>query len=159
MVHTILADLHNETHADDFLKVLCSYAEDPMGGGGPLSAYTISHLVPELKLLSNHVLILCYVDEQIAGLCNCFIGFSSFKAKPLLNIHDFAVLPAFRGKGLSKHMLDKAEAVAHEKGCCKLTLEVLEHNTKAKRVYTSFGFSGYELNPEVGKAVFWEKPL
>jgi len=159
MVNTIIADLHNKSHADDFMTVLSSYAEDPMGGDEPLSAYTVEHLVPQLKILSNHILILCYVDQNIAGLCNCFIGFSSFKAMPLLNIHDFAILPSFRNKGLSKYMLEKAEAVAVSKGCCKMTLEVLENNSRAQKVYKIFGFKGYELNPEMGRAVFWEKSL
>lgn len=159
MTETIIADLTNERHAADFMNVLAAYAEDPMGGGGPLSEYTLQNLIPKLKEVKNHILVLCYVDQEIAGICNCFIGFSSFKAKPLINIHDFAILPIFRGKGLSKPMLDKIESIAKEKGCCKLTLEVLENNDKAKRVYQRFGFEGYELNPEMGKAIFWEKPF
>jgi len=159
MIQTILADLTNENHATDFMTVLSAYAEDPMGGGGPLSDYTVQHLIPALREVSNHLLVLCYVDQEIAGICNCFVGFSSFKAKPLINIHDFAILPRYRGQGLSKNMLDKIESIAVEKGCCKLTLEVLENNDKAKRVYERFGFEGYELNPDMGKAVFWEKGL
>ncbi len=43
--------------------------------------------------------------------------------------------------------------------CCKLTLEVLEGNHIAQAAYTKFGFSGYELDPEMGRALFWEKKL
>jgi len=159
MTETIIADLNNEKHASDFMHVLSNYAEDPMGGGAPLSNYVKEHLVSKLKEQQNNVIVLCYVDGQIAGISNCFIGFSSFKAKHLLNIHDFAILPTFRGQGLSKHLLDKTEEIAKEKDCCKLTLEVLENNNKAKRVYQAFGFEGYELNPAMGKAIFWQKEL
>ncbi len=159
MIKTIIADLANDQHAKDFLNVLCNYAEDPMGGGGPLDPDVIKRLVPALQKQQTNLIILCYVDDQIAGISNCFFGFSSFKAKPLINIHDFAILPAFRGQGLSKHMLNKVEAVARETDCCKITLEVLEHNDRAKHVYKVFGFEGYELNPEMGKAVFWAKDL
>jgi len=44
-------------------------------------------------------------------------------------------------------------------GCCKLTLEVLEGNTVARAAYQACGYSGYELNPEIGKALFWQKKL
>lgn len=159
MIETIIADLHNDAHASDFMQVLSSYAEDPMGGGGPLSDHTQSNLVEALKQQASNFIVLCYVDGEIAGISNCFYGFSSFKAKPLINIHDFAILPAFRGKGLSKHLLDKVETIATENDCCKITLEVLENNHRAKKVYLAFGFEGYELNPAMGKAVFWQKDL
>jgi ribosomal protein S18 acetylase RimI-like enzyme len=55
--------------------------------------------------------------------------------------------------------LQSAEQIAIELGCCKLTLEVLEHNYIAQKAYRSFGFAGYELNPNMGKALFWEKKL
>ncbi|MFT5906124.1 MAG: ribosomal protein S18 acetylase RimI-like enzyme, partial [Cryomorphaceae bacterium] len=42
---------------------------------------------------------------------------------------------------------------------CKITLEVLSKNEVAKSAYQKFGFSGYELDPEAGKALFWEKPI
>lgn len=159
MVRTLIADLGNQDHVRDFMKVLESYAIDPMGGGGPLSTYTKENLIPELRKLSTSIIVLCYVDDEIAGIANCFLGFSSFKAKPLINIHDFAILSKFRGQGLSKNLLDKVEEIAKEKKCCKITLEVLENNHRAKHVYQIFGFEGYELNPEAGKAVFWQKNI
>jgi ribosomal protein S18 acetylase RimI-like enzyme len=159
MIHTIIADLTKPQHAIDFMVVLSDYAKDPMGGGEALPSYVKENLVAKLLEQQNNVIVLCYVDNEIAGISNCFYGFSSFKAKSLINIHDFAILPAHRGKGLSKHLLDKVEEIALENDCCKITLEVLENNAKAKRVYQSFGFEGYELNPEMGKAIFWQKVL
>lgn len=159
MVSTIIADLHNPKHADDFMQVLSAYAEDPMGGGEALSEYTRVNLIDRLKEQQNNFIVLCYVDEEIAGISNCFYGFSSFKAKALINIHDFAILPKYRGMGLSKHLLDKVESCARENNCCKITLEVLENNHRAKKVYLKFGFEGYELNPDMGKAIFWQKNL
>lgn len=99
------------------------------------------------------------VDSQPAGLVVCLEGFSTFACKPLLNIHDAIVALPYRGRGLSKLLLQKAEEIAFDLGCCKLTLEVLEGNHVAQSAYKAFGFSGYELNPEMGKALFWEKKL
>ena len=41
----------------------------------------------------------------------------------------------------------------------KLTLEVLEGNSVAQSAYRAFGFEGYELDPQMGKALFWQKKL
>jgi len=157
MIETIIADLNNAQHVSDFMLVLNNYAEDPMGGGAALSDYAKENLIPLLQSVENNRIVLCYVKGQIAGIANCLFTISSFKAKRVLNIHDFAILPEFRGQGLSKLMLGKVEQIAAENGCCKLTLEVLENNHRAKKVYKTFGFEGYELNPEMGKAIFWEK--
>jgi ribosomal protein S18 acetylase RimI-like enzyme len=86
-------------------------------------------------------------------------GFSTFACQPLLNIHDVIVSLPYRGRGLSKLMLQLAEQIAIDSGCCKMTLEVLEHNYIAQKAYRSIGFDGYELNPAMGKALFWEKKL
>ena len=40
-----------------------------------------------------------------------------------------------------------------------LTLEVLEGNKVAQAAYRASGFAGYELDPEVGRAMFWQKKL
>jgi ribosomal protein S18 acetylase RimI-like enzyme len=102
---------------------------------------------------------MCYVDRKPAGLVNCFEAFSTFKCKPIINIHDVTVNSDYRGLGISIKMLNKVEQIALEKGCCKLTLEVLEGNTVAKKAYTKFGFAGYKLDPGHGKAEFWEKAI
>jgi hypothetical protein len=60
---------------------------------------------------------------------------------------------------LSKLLLQEVEEIALDLGCCKLTLEVLEGNHVAQSAYKAFGFSGYELNPKMGKTLFWEKKL
>jgi ribosomal protein S18 acetylase RimI-like enzyme len=77
----------------------------------------------------------------------------------LLNIHDVIVAEAYRSQGLSRRLLEAVETMARGLGCCKLTLEVLEGNTIAQAAYRSVGFSGYELDPAIGKALFWEKKL
>ena len=56
-------------------------------------------------------------------------------------------------------MLERVEEIALSKGCCKLTLEVLTGNKAAKASYNKFGFVGYELDPNIGRAQFWQKLL
>ncbi len=159
MIDIVKADLSLSAHAKALIQLMDQYALDPMGGGQGLSDEVKANLPTELaKRKSAHV-ILAFVDSQPAGLVVCLEGFSTFACKPLLNIHDVIVALPYRRRGLSKLLLHKAEEIAYELGCCKMTLEVLEGNHVAQSAYKSFGFSGYELNPEMGKALFWEKKL
>ncbi|MCC5612812.1 GNAT family N-acetyltransferase [Nostoc sp. CHAB 5834] len=159
MIEIVEADLSLPAHADAMIQLMDEYALDPMGGGKGLSDYAKANLGAELaKRFAAHV-ILAFVDAEPAGLVVCLEGFSTFACKPLLNIHDVIVALSYRGRGLSKLLLQKAEEIALDLGCCKLTLEVLEGNHVAQSAYKACGFSGYELNPQMGKALFWEKKL
>ena len=141
------------------LQLLDTYASDPMGGGKPLDEAVRQILIPQLKSRNDYLGVIAFCDDKPAGLINAFEGFSTFTACPLLNIHDVIVSPAFRGNGLSQRMMSELEKLARERGCCKLTLEVLSNNTAAQKAYRKFGFSAYELDPEAGQALFWQKPI
>ena len=158
-IEVIIADYLNNQHADDVCFLLNSYAEDPMGGGAPLADFVRKNLALELSKIPHAFSVICYVDNKPAGLINCFEAFSTFKCKPLINIHDIVVLKEYRGLGISQAMLTKVEERAKEKGCCKITLEILEGNQIAKNAYMKFGFEGYELDPRMGKALFWQKMI
>ena len=159
MTDILLADYHNPSHQQAILMLLDAYARDPMGGGEGLGEEVMNTLLPMLAAEPGAFSILAFVDEQPAGLVNCFQALSTFRAKPLINIHDVTVLPEYRGQGLSTAMLNRVEEIARERGCCKLTLEVLEGNEIARSAYGKLGFSGYELDPRLGQALFWEKKL
>ena len=143
----------------DFLSVLNEYARDIMGGGKDLPDATQQNLVPALKKIDHKIILIAYNNSAPIGLANCFLGFSTFKAKPLLNIHDFVVVPSARKKGIARLLLNEIQLKAKEKGCCKITLEVLEGNKRAQKIYKDFGFEGYELDPKMGKAIFLDKEI
>jgi len=158
-IEVISADYQNENHTRDLIDLLNAYALDPMGGGEPLSQYTKENLIEQIRTNPIVFSVLCYVEGKPAGLVNCIEGFSTFAARPLVNIHDVVVLKEFRGLGISTKMLEKVEEIAVDKGACKLTMEVLEGNKVAQSAYRKVGFSGYELDPEQGAALFWQKKL
>lgn len=158
MITITRADYHDPQHGYDIVSLLDAYARDPMGGGQPLSTFTREHLIARLAQYEA-ISLLAYDGEQAVGLLNAFTGFSTFACQPLINIHDLAVLPDYRGRGISLQLLSEVEYIARERNCCKLTLEVLSNNTIAAKAYKTFGFSGYELAPEAGRAEFWEKKL
>lgn len=158
-IEVIQADYANPKHSKEIPELLDAYASDPMGGGKPLEAKVKENLVAELGKLSHAFTVMAYIDGTPVGLANCFEGFSTFACKPLVNVHDIVVLKAFRGHGVSQALLRKVEDIAKAKGCCKMTLEVLSKNEVAKGAYRKFGFSSYELDPQAGTALFWQKSI
>ncbi|MDO5291098.1 MAG: GNAT family N-acetyltransferase [Pseudomonadota bacterium] len=155
-------DYRADTDRAALLMLLDSYARDPIGGGQPLSADTRARLCDDLAahpLAASFIAWAGDAGEQPVGLVNTFEGYSTFKARPLLNVHDIAVLPDWRGRGVGQALLAACEQHARQRGCCKLTLEVLTGNTRALKSYTRFGFAPYTLDPADGQALMMQKWL
>lgn len=159
------ADYANPIHADALVSLLDAYAGDPMGGGEPLSEFAKLNLVAALAARPQAFSVLAFdaVDGtsrvRPIGLVNCIEGFSTFACQPLVNVHDVAVLPEYRGQRVAEKMLALAETIARERGACKLTLEVLQGNAGAIKLYHRIGFANYELDPAMGQAQFLQKWL
>ena len=150
---------HDSSHAAAIFHVLNHYAMDPMGGGEALPSRTNKILVSELMERPWVVTFLALLEDEPVGLLIAMEGFSTFAARPLMNIHDVAVMPGHRGQGIGTALFGAIEEESVARGCCKLTLEVLSGNERAIRVYKGLGYSPYELDPEAGTAQFWEKKL
>jgi ribosomal protein S18 acetylase RimI-like enzyme len=139
-VTTRRANLADPADAAAILRLVDAYARDPRGGGEPLPPAVRERLVPGLAAHPTTCVWLAFEGTEAVGVCVGFIGYSTFRARPLLNIHDLAVLPGQRGRGVGHALLAAAESHARAAGCCKLTLEVQEDNLPARRLYARFGF-------------------
>lgn len=152
-------DYRDPIDAAALVHLLDLYAQDPMGGSAPLSQDTRQRLCADLALRPHATSFIAWLGDSPIGLANCFEAYSTFKAQPLLNIHDLAVHPAHRGQGVGQALLAAVAQHAQAQGCCKLTLEVLTGNAAAMASYSRFGFAGYQLDPAAGHAVFLQKWL
>jgi GNAT superfamily N-acetyltransferase len=153
-MHVSAANLHNPAHQAAIVELLDLYARDPMGGEQPLADEVKAALPERLAALPNCRAFLAWEGELAVGVCIAFLGFSTFQARPLLNLHDVAVRPGHRGGGIGKQLLAAAEAEARRLGCCKLRLEVHSDNLPAQRCYAACGFVAGTPVQE-----FWTKPL
>ncbi len=153
------ADYYSPADAHIAIELLDAYARDPMGGGEPLSRYCRTHLADALASRPDAITLLALDGDQPAGLLNAFEGFSTFYCRPLMNIHDLFVVPEYRNRGLARRLIDRLEELARERGCCKLTLEVLSGNRPAQASYRKAGFAPYRLDEAQGSAGFWQKIL
>lgn len=153
-----LADCADARDAADVVALLDGYARDPMGGGTPLSDAVKARLTGDLAANPHAFSLLARLDDEAVGLANCFVGYSTFAAAPLVNIHDLAVLRSHRGAGIGRALLAAVEAEALKRGACKVTLEVLSGNP-ARHLYEACGYGDYQLDPATGHALFWQKRL
>lgn len=153
------ADYADAGDAAALVMLLDAYASDPAGGGEPLSAFAKVNLVRELGARPQAYSVLAFDGAQPVGLVNCIEGFSTFACRPLVNVHDVAVLASHRGRGIALEMLREAERIARERGAVKMTLEVLSGNAPARKLYQRIGFAGYQLDPAMGTAQFLQKLL
>lgn len=158
-VRVLALDLADARHGGALLALLDHYACDPMGGGAALGAYARTHLVEQLARVPGFHGALAWRDGEAVGLVNTFLGFSTFAARPLLNIHDIVVRADCRGRGIGRALLAWCEDRARERGCCKLTLEVLANNQRALRVYAGAGYAPYQLDPAAGHALLLQKRI
>lgn len=157
-IQVIKADLNSPAHQQAVLSLLDMYCRDPFGASKPLPDQTKQNLISGLQEARS----VCFLASEAAasgevsfvGLALCLPSFSSFRARPILNIHDIAVAPGQRGKGVGQALLQAVEAEARARGCCKVTLEVRADNHVAMSVYRRAGFTSTE--PET---LFWGREL
>lgn len=150
----IPVDFNNEAHVIAFKNLMNAYMEHPMGKSDSITQELADAIIEGLKNHPTYLGIMAVVDDEYVGLANCFENYSTFKAQPLINIHDFIVLPNSRNMGVGKFLLDGIAAVAKQRGCCKVNLEVRHDNTPAMNLYKKVGYA--DCNPPM---YFWEKVL
>ena len=145
------ADLNRADHREGMMAVLNNYASVPHISGKPLPDEVQATLPGRLNEVPGRVVLLAIQVDRVVGVAICFPGFSTFAARPLLNIHDLAVHGDCRGQGVGSLLLAAIDDRARELGCCRVTLEVVEDNPGAKRLYERTGF---RMTQE-----FWRKEL
>ena len=142
-VEIVEADLSSERVIASVVDGIDAYARDPMGGGAPLPEDVRARLGPDLRAHAARgvaTVLLALRDGEAVGIAVCFVGYSTFRARPLLNLHDLAVRSGARGTGAGQALLAAVAVKARALGCCKVTLEVREDNGAARRLYERTGF-------------------
>jgi len=158
-IEIVEADLSREDHQRDVVAMIDAYARDPMGNNGPLPDAVYARMIDGLRATPTALVYLAYAGREAIGIATCFIGFSTFYAQPLINIHDLSIVPGFRGQGAGRLLLGAIERKARSLGCCKITLEVLADNERARRIYEQAGFGGAVYGGNTNGTLFYAKIL
>jgi ribosomal protein S18 acetylase RimI-like enzyme len=154
MAEVRLANLDDPADQAATIELLDMYCRDEFGDSAPLSDEARRNLIPGLKAHGGGKVFLAFANGDAVGLAICLVGFSSFRGRPLINIHDIAVRPESRGRGVGRALLAAISQEAERTGCCKVTLEVRSDNKRAQALYSSEGFVATE--PQTW---FWSKPI
>ena len=140
-IQIVEGDLNQLDHAESFLKLTAAYMADPMGGVEAWNEDQKTTVVKEMKDHPGALILFAKADNEYVGICTCFYAYSTFLAKPLLNIHDIYVEEAYRGNGVGKKLLIAVEEIALKNNCGKITLEVRKDNLNARDLYKTQGFT------------------
>ncbi len=142
-LHIQLADLDNVDDQAAIVTLLDHYSQHEMGSGRPLPDDVKSRLIDGLRAHPmSRIFIARSTVTNVAmpvGLAVCFVGFSTFKAKPLVNIHDLVVHESCRGQGIGGQLIDAVADYSKQLGGCAVTLEVRADNP-ARKLYAKKGF-------------------
>ena len=150
----IECDLSRLEHREAFLALLNCYLKDDMGRGRAVKGARGKKLLKELRAHPAKLILFAKIKDSHVGMAVCFRTYSTFLVRPLLNVHDLIVLPAYRRQGIGRKLMAAVGKKARWLGCGKITLEVRYDNEKARRLYASLGYG--ECCPPMS---FWVKAL
>ncbi|MCM0147052.1 GNAT family N-acetyltransferase [Photobacterium galatheae] len=146
----VYVENENMSHRSQFEVLFHEYASQ-------LSAEIKNTIVSQLFTLPYFHGFMCFVDNKPAGFAVCFESFSSYRAKKVLNIHDFMVSEDSRGQGVGKVLLQGIEQYCCDNDYVKMTLEVDDANVAAKKLYSSCGYEDYQV--ALKGQLHWQKYL
>jgi GNAT superfamily N-acetyltransferase len=113
------------------------------------------------ELAQHGVLVIARIDGEAAA-CGALMVHAAVDGLDVLEVKRMLVLPAFRGRGLSRLVLNRLEKVARQRQMQKLVLMCGPRQPEALRLYESHGFvrrSAYGKHTEHPLSFFYEKTL
>ena len=132
--------------------VAATYPEDEENGIVPTSTQ---------ELAEHGVLVLARVNGATAG-SGALMAHEPVDGLRALEVKRMLVRPEFRGRGISRLVLRRLEAIARERGAQKLVLMCGPRQPEALRLYQTCGYSqcsAYGKNVDHPLSIFFEKTL
>jgi ribosomal protein S18 acetylase RimI-like enzyme len=93
-----------------------------------------------------------FVAEEAGSIVGLIAVIAQVSDDPLIELNkefayipDLVVLPAYRGRGLGRALLQQAETYARQQGATLLKVDVLAANKVARHLYEAVGFQNYEI--------------
>jgi ribosomal protein S18 acetylase RimI-like enzyme len=79
--------------------------------------------------------------------------------EPEAHLQELYVVPALRGRGIGRGLLEATMTAAREAGATGIDLNTGETDTAARALYSSAGFSNREGGPDGPSMLFYEREL
>ena len=82
-------------------------------------------------------------EGELAGFVQLYPLFSSVRLRKIWQMNDLYVLPEYRGKHISKQLIEAGKQLAHETNAAGILLETEKSNEIGNHVYPAAGFVSY----------------
>lgn len=139
-VQVFEADLNDPAHADAIVKLLSALAASEFGRQQAMTDDEKAALVPGLAAFPAKQIWLASINDNICGVVICYLQFSIYSSKNMLNIHDLYTDPVFRRRGVAEGLVKTAIDWAHNQGHAFVNIEVANENSHAMALYHKLGF-------------------
>jgi ribosomal protein S18 acetylase RimI-like enzyme len=113
---------------------------------------TYKNLISEMIKRNDYKMIGAFLDDKIIGACGYWI-FVMLYCNRYVQISNLVVDKNYRGLGIGKKILDKAEAIGKENNCQKIVLDSYTKNKKSHSLYFREGYHirGFHFMKELVK--------
>jgi GNAT superfamily N-acetyltransferase len=104
---------------------------------------TSAHVEERLARLStpDYAVFVAVADERIAGLMGLHRLMGLHLSEPGCYVNALVVAAEWRGRGIGKLLLERAESWARANGCGRITLTSADHRRDAHHFYEHNGFA------------------
>lgn len=97
--------------------------------------------------------------ERPDGLAVLRFRTAIWTGEPEAHLQELYVVPALRGRGIGRTLLEATMAAAREAGATGIDLNTGETDTAARALYASCGFTNREGGPDGPSMLFYEREL
>ncbi len=151
MDHTpFLIREYEETDANQVMQCIVALQDfehklyDKMSDGKSIASQYLKLLLEDLEDQDGKIFV-AEVGGKVVGYVHVH---ARVKNEEIIEIEhewaemqDLAVLEEYRGMGIGKALIKRAEEYARQKGATEMRTEVLALNTAGRRLYSTVGFS------------------
>jgi len=107
----------------------------------PSDKLTAKAFLSERISEKESVIFVCKNEtNELVGFTQLYPIFSSTRMKKMWLLNDLFVHPDYRGKGISKGLIEKAKELARSNDACGILLETEKTNDIGNHLYPSAGF-------------------
>jgi GNAT superfamily N-acetyltransferase len=133
--------LVRQATAADLPSVLTLYAQPTMDNGKVLPLHEAEQLWAQFSQYPNYRLfVACQNDEVVGTFALLIMHNLAHQGTPSAIVEDVVVSETHHSKGIGRHMMHHAMALAREAGCYKLVLSSNQKRQRAHAFYESLGF-------------------
>jgi len=115
---------------------------------------TAKEFLTERIQKKESIIFIALSENKIVGFTQIYPLFSSLSMKNTWQLNDLYILEEYRGRGISKQLIDAAKQLAKETNAAGIMLETEKTNIIGNKLYPSCDFISYDKN----NFYWWQNP-